>query len=253
MVEMAHIVKRFGQPPAAAAVDGVSLAIRERETYVLVGESGSGKSTLARILVGLERPSEGEVRWFPPQPGSAFAAHGHGKGGVPSSPVQMVFQNPDRSLNPYWRVQNIIAEPLVLQGMARREAYALAGGLLEQVRLPRGLLLRRPSECSGGQKQRIAVARALALRPRLLVADEMTSALDPATEADMMQLLMDLQWDSGMSILFITHRLDAVHGFADRMGVMRQGRIVEEGEAASLLRQPSTAYAKALLAACQYT
>ncbi|CAG7615752.1 Oligopeptide transport ATP-binding protein OppF [Paenibacillus solanacearum] len=243
LLELRQVTKRFvDRGGDFTAVRDVTLSLGEDEIFALIGESGSGKSTLAEMVVGLQQPTEGSIHWQGEAPGQA-ASRPH---------VQIVFQNPDRSMNPYWKVRDIVAEPLILRKTGRAEAWKRAGDLLEQVRLPRELLDRRPDECSGGQKQRIAIARALSMTPKLLIADEITSALDPGTEREMLALLQTLKRKHRMAVLYITHRLETIAGFADRIAVMKDGAVVETGHTASVLSQPQSSYTRALLAACSY-
>ncbi|MCY9516388.1 ABC transporter ATP-binding protein [Paenibacillus apiarius] len=236
MLELKHISKRF-RLSKPFAVQNVSFSISEHEVFALIGESGSGKSTLAELIVGLQQPTEGAVFW-------------KGAPIQPQAKVQIVFQNPDRSLNPYWKIKDIIAEPLMLNKWTSLASQRKVEELLERVRLPRDLLDRLPAECSGGQKQRVAIARALALEPELLVADEITSALDPMTERDILSLLSDLKRDHNMSFLFITHRLETIRGFADSAAVMHNGMLLEMGTTDVVLQHPANAYTKSLIAAC---
>ncbi|WP_374019112.1 dipeptide/oligopeptide/nickel ABC transporter ATP-binding protein [Paenibacillus thiaminolyticus] len=236
LLELQHISKRF-DPFLPFAVQNISFSISGHEIFALVGESGSGKSTLAQLIAGLQQPTEGRVLW-------------KGTPITPQASVQLVFQNPDRSLNPYWKIKDIIAEPLRLNQWTRLASQRKAEELMERVRLPHELLERRPVECSGGQKQRIAIARALALEPELLIADEITSALDPMTERDILSLLSELKQDHNMSILYITHRLETIYGFADAVAVMKNGMLLESGAAADIMLHPVNAYTQSLIAAC---
>ncbi|WP_445667433.1 ABC transporter ATP-binding protein [Paenibacillus sp. FSL H8-0034] len=226
------------------AVDKVSLTLQPNEIFALIGESGSGKSTLAELIVGLQQPTSGLISWA-----NNLQAPKRDK---PTSRIQLVFQNPDRSMNPYWRVKDIITEPLRLSGYPKKKAYVHAEELLAKVKLPADFLERYPAECSGGQKQRIAVARALSMSPLLLVADEITSALDPTIEDEMLQLLLSLKRTEGMSILYITHRLETISGFADQVAVMKDGVIQELGDTRTVLTEPKSEYTKALLNAAAY-
>lgn len=226
------------------AVDGVSFTLTDNEIFALIGESGSGKSTLAEMVIGLQQPTSGSIVWGDREDLP--------KSDKPTSAMQMVFQNPDRSMNPYWKVKDIISEPLRLSGYRKRQAYEQAAELLVKVKLSAEFLDRYPAECSGGQKQRIAIARALSMSPRLLVADEVTSALDPAIEEEILQLLLALRKSEGMSILYITHRMETISGFADHVAVMRNGVIQEAGETEAIFASPQSDYTKALLKAAYY-
>lgn len=218
------------------AVDGVSCELMEDEIFALIGESGSGKSTLAELIVGLQQPTSGSIVWRERQ----------------TPATQMVFQNPDRSMNPYWKVRDIVAEPLRLSGYPKQAAWLAAEELLAKVKLSSEYMDRLPAQCSGGQKQRIAIARALSMSPRLLVADEITSALDPMIEAEIMALLLELKRAEGMSILYITHRIETIAHFADRVAVMRSGTIQEIGDTAAVFHRPSSAYTRELIQASSY-
>ncbi|WP_040952245.1 ABC transporter ATP-binding protein [Gorillibacterium massiliense] len=226
------------------AVDEVSFTLRKDEIFALIGESGSGKSTLAELIMGLQKPTAGSIAWDDPAPSS--------KPSKPTPAMQLIFQNPDRSMNPYWRVKEIVAEPLRLSGYPKKAAYGLAAELLAKVKLPADYSDKYPAECSGGQKQRIAIARALSMSPKLLVADEITSALDPSTEDEILRLLLSLKRTEEMSILYITHRIETISGFTDRMAVMKAGAIQEWGETETVFANPQSDYTKALLKSAYY-
>ncbi|MFI1800439.1 dipeptide ABC transporter ATP-binding protein [Streptomyces sp. NPDC020379] len=230
------------------AVSGVSLQVRAGETLGLVGESGSGKSTTARVLAGLQRPTTGSVR---------FDGRDIGRASVDtalrrelSREVQLVFQDPYASLNPRRTVEQIVTTPLrvhtSLDAAARRDR---AAELLGQVGLDAAHLARYPHEFSGGQRQRIGIARALALRPRLIIADEPVSALDVSVQAQVLNLLMDLRDELGLSLLFVSHDLAVVRHFCDRVAVMRAGTVVESGPRDEVFDDPKTGYTRELLAA----
>lgn len=227
------------------AVDDVSIQLGENDIFALIGESGSGKSTLAEMVIGLQEPTSGSIGWEEQTVQSEQSSRS-------AQSMQIVFQNPDRSMNPYWRVGEIIAEPLRLSGYSKQQARKQAEALLEKVKLTSDFMQRYPAECSGGQKQRIAIARALTMSPRLLVADEITSALDPAIEEEILQLLLMLKRSEGMSILYITHRIETISGFADRVAVMKNGVIMEIGPAENVFADPQSDYTKALLKAAFY-
>ncbi|MFF5721465.1 dipeptide ABC transporter ATP-binding protein [Streptomyces buecherae] len=234
--------------PPLQAVRGISLAIAPGETLGLVGESGSGKSTTARVLAGLQRPTAGTVR-FDGRDISA-AARSTALRRELSREVQLVFQDPYASLNPRRTVEQIVTMPLQVhtrQGAAERRERAV--WLLERVGLRAEHLGRYPHEFSGGQRQRIGIARALAVEPRLLIADEPVSALDVSVQAQVLNLLMDLRADFGLSLLFVSHDLAVVRHFCDRIAVLRGGEIVETGTRDEVFDQPSHDYTRELLAA----
>ena len=222
------------------AVKGVSLSVAPGETLAIVGESGCGKSTLARMLVGLETPDEGEIlfRGAPIKRDRALRRQ-----------VQMVFQDPYMSLNPRRTVLDIVAEPLDVHGLARGTARkARVEQLLAAVGLDPAAASRFPHEFSGGQRQRIGIARALAAEPSVLVCDEPVSALDVSVQAQVVNLLMDLQQRLGIAIIFIAHDLAVVRAISQRVMVMYLGRAVEEGAAGQVLVSPRHPYALALRA-----
>ena len=212
------------------AVDHVSFSIEPGETLALVGESGSGKSTIARLIVGLYRPTEGRV---------SFSGRR----------MQMIFQDPYASLNPRWRVRDIVAEPIIVLKILenRDQIRDRVAELLTQVGLAPEDGGRYPHEFSGGQRQRISIARALAGEPDFLVCDEPTSALDVSVQAQILNLMSDLQRRLGLTYLFISHNLAVVSQVADRVGVMYLGRIVELAPAAQLFAHPRHPYTRMLL------
>ncbi|MCV6597628.1 MAG: ATP-binding cassette domain-containing protein [Mangrovicoccus sp.] len=222
------------------AVSDVSFEIPERQVYALVGESGSGKSTIGKMLVGLLPPSEGAVEID----GVDLSRESDpGKLSATRDKIQMIFQDPYASLNPRWRVRDIINEPVAAKGGDTR---GLAERLLEQVGLSPADAVKYPHEFSGGQRQRICVARALASQPRLIVCDEPTSALDVSVQAQVLNLMSDLQEDLGLTYLFITHDLAVVQHVADRIGVLYLGRLVEEADAEALFDAPRHPYTQML-------
>jgi peptide/nickel transport system ATP-binding protein len=224
------------------AVDDVSFTIRRGETLALVGESGCGKSTVARLIVGLYAPSQGRIVFE----GSDLAA-------PTSAPLrrrmQMIFQDPYASLNPRWRVRDIVAEPIVVLGLAqgRGELAARVGELLTQVGLAPEDGEKYPHEFSGGQRQRISIARALSSNPEFLVCDEPTSALDVSVQAQILNLMKDLQQRLGLTYLFISHNLAVVAHIATRVGVMYLGRLVEIADAKDLFERPRHPYTRMLI------
>jgi peptide/nickel transport system ATP-binding protein len=233
---------------SVTAVDDVSFAIARGTTYALVGESGSGKSTIARMVVGLIAPSAGDVRI------DGVSMHGAvdaARRATLRRRIQMVFQDPYSSLNPRWRVDAIIAEPLVALGIAGsvRDSRRMTGELLERVGLHATDGARFPHEFSGGQRQRIAIARALATHPDFIVCDEPTSALDVSVQAQILNLMRDLQRERGLTYLFISHNLAVVRYMADEIGVLQRGQLLESGAGAAIFDTPAHPYTRELLAA----
>jgi peptide/nickel transport system ATP-binding protein len=228
------------------AVDGVSFSIRRGETFALVGESGCGKSTVARLAVGLYQPTRGRVLID----GIDLARAGSGAAALTvRRRLQMIFQDPFASLNPRWRVRDIIAEPIRAHGLARRRAAIAArvDELLAQVKLTPADGDKYPHEFSGGQRQRISIARALASSPEFLVCDEPTSALDVSVQAQILNLMKELQRALGLTYLFISHNLAVVYYVSDRIGVMYLGRLVEVAATADLFAAPLHPYTRLLL------
>ncbi|MEU7905823.1 ABC transporter ATP-binding protein [Actinoplanes sp. NPDC049118] len=228
--------------PGTRAVDGVTLQVRRGETLALVGESGSGKTSLTRTLLRLERPTGGRVHY------DGIDVTRPDRAGLRrlQREVQVVFQNPYASLDPRMRIADILAEPLRTHG--EPAGAAELGDLLDAVGMDRSALSLYPRAFSGGQRQRLAIARALALRPQLLVCDEAVSALDVSIQAQVLDLLADLQDRLGMTYLFITHDLAVVRSVADRIAVMRSGRVVEQGPAEKIYAAPAHEYTQSLLA-----
>jgi len=224
------------------AVDDVSFSIRKGETLALVGESGCGKSTVARMIVGLYPPSRGRVIFDGVDLAQAQAAPLRRR-------MQMIFQDPYASLNPRWRVHAIVAEPIVAQGLASGRAMLAArvAELLEQVGLAPEDGDKFPHEFSGGQRQRISIARALSSNPEFLVCDEPTSALDVSVQAQILNLMKDLQDRLGLTYLFISHNLAVVAHIATQVGVMYLGRLVEIAAAKPLFEQPRHPYTRMLI------
>jgi len=236
----------FGRQRPLAALDGVDLSIAPGETFGLVGESGCGKSTLGRVLLSLDRPSAGEVRFD----GVALGALGARERRRVLRRMQMIFQDPYASIDPRWRVRNVIAEPLVSHGEHARERISeRVHELLELVGLPLAFGQRFAHELSGGQRQRVGIARALAERPGFVVADEAVSALDLSVQAQIINLLGRLRDQLGLTTLFIGHGLNVVRHLSDRVGVMYLGRLVEVADTAELFRRPAHHYTDLLMAA----
>lgn len=249
LAEGKHLSKTFpvkGQGKGAAlhAVSGVDLAVYEGETLALVGESGCGKSTLGRLLLGLLPPTQGQVFFD----GQDLAALPPAWLRALRRQMQLVFQDTAAALNPRWTVGQSLAEPLRIHNLCPRGEYAARGAaLLTQVGLAPDLLDRYPHQLSGGQRQRVGLARALALSPRLVVCDEPVSALDVSVQAQMLNLLADLQRAQGLTYVLISHDLGVVRHSADRVCVMFLGRVCEVGPTQALFSAPRHPYTKFLL------
>jgi len=227
------------------AVDDVSFDIRKGETFALVGESGSGKSTIAKLIVNLLAPSGGRVLFDGDDMRKATSANARQM----RSRFQMIFQDPFASLNPRWRVGDIIAEPIRAFDLALDKASAAkrVGELLETVGLAASDAAKFPHEFSGGQRQRVAIARALSAKPEFIVCDEPTSALDVSVQAQILNLMRDLQDEFGLTYLFISHDLSVVRHMATRIGVLYLGRLVEVSEGKALFQNPQHPYTSMLL------
>lgn len=243
VVDFHHRGKKHGG--VTHAVQNVSLTISEGQTYGLVGESGSGKSTLARAALGLIPATSGSTLLA----GTAISTSRGRDMRALRRDISIVFQNPVAALNPRLNVRALIAEPLKLHGVTRQEVDILVAELLDQVGLAAAYADRLPHELSGGQCQRVGIARALTTRPKLLVLDEPTSALDVSVQAQILNLLLDLKNDQGLTYLLISHDLDVIAHMSDKIGVMYRGRIVEENFAGSLLASPVHPYTTQLLTA----
>ena len=227
------------------AVNGVSLEIRRGETFALVGESGSGKSTIAKMIVGLLSASQGKIDFD----GIDLSQPGGAEMRALRQRYQMIFQDPFASLNPRWRVNKIIAEPLRKFDMESSESarHKRVEELLELVGMSAKDGVKFPHEFSGGQRQRIAIARALSSNPEFIVCDEPTSALDVSVQAQILNLMRDLQDELGLTYLFISHDLSVVRHMANRIGVLYLGRLVEVADGKELFRNPRHPYTKMLL------
>ncbi|MDO9166432.1 MAG: ATP-binding cassette domain-containing protein [Rhodoferax sp.] len=228
------------------AVDGVTFEIEKGKTLALVGESGCGKSTVARLLVGLYEPSRGNLQF------DGLDAHAVFKtpaGLKLRSRIQMIFQDPYASLNPRWIVEDIVGEPLIEHGLVTDpvELKARVGELLQSVGLSALDMLKYPHQFSGGQRQRISIARALATNPEFLVCDEPTSALDVSVQAQVLNIMKDLQRKLGLTYLFISHNLAVVRHVSDQVGVMYLGRLVELADKQALFANPRHPYTRMLL------
>ena len=236
----------FGRSNVITALDGVSITLQQGETLGLAGESGCGKSTVARLLMGLEEPTSGEILFR----GREIARFNKAEKFSFRRAIQMVFQDPYSSLNPRMRVGEIIGEPLLIHRITSRSDHrerVLA--LMNQVGLPPEQYDRYPHEFSGGQRQRIGVARALALTPEIIIADEPLSALDISIQAQIINLLIDLQKTFRISYLLISHDLAVIRHLSSKVAVMYLGRIVEQAGTEDIFRTPLHPYTKALLAA----
>jgi len=256
LVEVSDLVKHFPitsgvvlqrQVAAVHAVDGISFTVRAGETLGIVGETGCGKSTTARLLLRLVDPTSGKIRFD----GEDITAAGGSHLKRLRREMQMIFQDPYSALNPRKTVGSVIAEPFVIHGLQRGEGERKRAvqDLMEQVGLNPEHYNRYPHEFSGGQRQRIGIARALALKPRLIVADEPVSALDVSIQAQILNLLRELQRDLGLTLVFIAHDLSVVRHMCDRVAVMYLGKIVELATADELYAHPRHPYTGALLAA----
>jgi len=255
LLEVTDLVKHFPvkrgilvdhEVDQVRAVDGISFSIPRGQTLGLVGESGSGKSTACRAVLQLTRPTAGSVKFE----GREIAGLSRRQMRPLRREMQMIFQDPYASLNPRKRIGQIVADPLKRQGVAAApERRKRALELLERVGMTSDCYNRFPHEFSGGQRQRIGIARALALQPKLVIADEPVSALDVSIQAQIINLLDDLQDELGLTYLFVAHDIGVVRHISDRIAVMHDGKIVEEGSADQVCERPADPYTKELLAA----
>ena len=236
--------KKFRAKPFRALTD-INITIGRGETLGLVGESGSGKTTLGRAILGLAPVTGGKISFE----GKDISRASRKDRRVLSRDLQVVFQDPYTSLNPALEIGDILAEPLGVQGMEPAAAKKRVKELLDQVGLPSDAINRLPREFSGGQRQRVAIARALALSPKLIVCDEPVSALDLSTQARVLDLFLQIQKDTGVSYLFVSHDLDVVRHISHRVAVMYHGEIVEQGPSGVVTTDPDHPYTQRLLLA----
>jgi oligopeptide transport system ATP-binding protein len=255
LLEVTDLVKHFPikrgvlidrEVDQVRAVDGINFKVERGETLGLVGESGSGKSTACRTVLQLVKPTSGSVKFE----GQEIAGLGRRQMRPLRREMQMVFQDPQASLNPRKRIGQIVGDPLKLQGVASgSDLRRRVQELLDRVGLSPEHYNRFPHEFSGGQRQRIGIARALALKPKLVICDEPVSALDVSIQAQIINLLDDLQDEFGLAYLFVAHDIGVVRHISDRIAVMHDGKIVEQGTADQVCERPSDAYTKKLLSA----
>jgi ABC-type glutathione transport system ATPase component len=256
LLRVENLEKRYrrangvGPKEEIVALCGVSLSILPQTTLALVGESGSGKSSLALCVAGLERPTSGSI-WFGTR---EITSLNEKESRAVRAQIQLVFQDPASSLNPRWTAMEIVSEPLqIQQRLGKWERHERTHTLLERVGISRGKVNCRAGEFSGGQRQRLAIARALALEPKLLILDEALSALDCSVQAQIVNLLQDLQSSLGLTYLFITHDFAMAAHMSDQIAVMDRGMIVETGTAESVIHAPKHAMTQRLIAAAAKT
>jgi peptide/nickel transport system ATP-binding protein len=240
---LSGVAASYGKVPICEQID---LSVSEGRTLAIIGESGSGKSTLGKVICGLLPPSAGSVTFA----GEPLPSTMRGRTPEQLRQIQLVQQNPDTAMNPRQDISTIVGRPLTFfHGLRGAELDSAIAELLKQVELDPNLAQRRPGELSGGQKQRVCIARALAARPRIIVCDEVTSALDPLIADEVLKLLGRLQAEQGIAYVFITHDFNAVRAMADRIAVMHRGRIVRQGFADAVLRPPYDDYTRSLIEA----
>jgi ABC-type glutathione transport system ATPase component len=243
-LDVTYPAKGFGKT-GFKALNDINIHVGQGETLGLVGESGSGKTTLGRAILGLAPVTAGSIDFL----GKEISHASRRERRDLSRDLQVVFQDPYTSLNPSMEIGQILAEPLQIQGMDGAAATKRIAELLDQVGLPTDALHRLPREFSGGQRQRVAIARALALSPKLIVCDEPVSALDLTTQARILDLFLQIQKDTGVSYLFVSHDLDVVRHISHRVAVMYKGEIVEQGPASQVTVNPTHPYTQRLLMA----
>ena len=243
-LDVTYPAKGFGKT-GFKALNDINIHVGQGETLGLVGESGSGKTTLGRAILGLAPVTAGSIDFL----GKEISHASRRERRELSRDLQVVFQDPYTSLNPSMEIGQILAEPLQIQGMQGDQAKRRIKELLDQVNLPKDALQRLPREFSGGQRQRVAIARALALSPKLIVCDEPVSALDLTTQARILDLFLQIQKDTGVSYLFVSHDLDVVRHISHRISVMYKGEIVEQGPAVKVSSNPDHPYTQRLLMA----
>jgi ABC-type glutathione transport system ATPase component len=243
LLEVKDLIVEYGRGRNAfRALHGVSIDVAPGECMGLVGESGSGKSTLGKAILGLAPVTSGGIRFD----GRDITGLDRAERRALAADVQVVFQDPYGSLNPAMTIGDILAEPLLTSGLGGADAQRRVREMLDRVRLPESSMDRYPSEFSGGQRQRVAIARALVRRPRLIVCDEPVSALDLTTQATILDLFIELQRDTGVSYLFVSHDLGVVRRVCHRVAVMYRGEIVETGGGEQITRAPRHPYAERL-------
>ncbi len=252
LLEANHLSKRYRGPDHhwRQAIEDVSFTLHAGRTLGIVGESGSGKTTAARVVLGLLEPDAGSVRFSGREWNGAADARVSERQRQPwRRDISVIYQDPLSSFDPRWNVQQILEDALQAGGVVRSEREERVTGLLQQVRLSTDIAARGPLQLSGGQRQRVAIARAIANRPRLIVCDEPVSALDMSVQAQVLDLLADLQDELGVAYLFISHDLGVIQHVSDDVLVMHQGHVVERGTARQIFETPQHSYTKRLLAA----